>query len=1666
MKSLARKWSLALLVLASLTHNSQADSTVVFNEIMYHPSETEADREWIEIHNQMAVDMDISSWRLTGGVEFQFPEGTTVQGGGYLVIARNPEAVRQLTGLERVVGPMQGRLSNGGERLELRNNNDRLMDSVVYGVSGDWPVAPDGFGVSLAKRDPQSASGPSINWQASLELDGTPGADNFPVAIAAAEVELIPAESLWRLEKDGAAVGSDWTMATFSDAAWTLTPTPIHGGEAPAPGGTVRAIPTLYGTGLASDRSVLVPGTRDPHYTVTLSAEKVTPAPPAPALVIDGHPAWAANSSDSQWLGPVQPGTANVAAGNYRYQTTFDLSGFVPETARLTLNLAADNRLNSVVLNGVSMGISFVGFSEMSPDFLLTSGFRSGTNTLEFRWANDGGGANPGGLRVQARGTARSVSAPDSKLSPVRLTTHLRKIFLVAGNPRGKGLRLRATIDDGAVFHLNGREIFRHNLPAGIITPQTPALSNLPGIPSVIERTFPAGLLVPGTNLLAVELHQASDGLTDAWFEAELWARDVAGTEGSQVVLNEIGGAGAGFFVELANRGTSPISLAGWQLLVEGKQTAHFDFAPSTLLGATSLLSMTVEELGFQPSPGDRIALFSPGKTFIADALVIDARAKARSPDYQGSWRVPASATPGATNQFQFATAIVINEIHYHPRTGDDRGTWIELFNRGPLDVDLSGWRLDRGVQFSFPPATRLESGKFLLVAENPSRLRQSHPTLQVAGPFTNRLSRSGELLRLVDAHGNPADQLRYFDSGRWPANADGGGSSLERVNPWADSDAAEAWGASQSTPIGWSNFTYRAVATNTRGPTLWNEFILGLLDRGECLLDDVQVKESPDSSPISLIQNGTFENGTRFWRFLGTHQLSKVIDDPDQPGNHVLHLIATGPTEHMHNHLETTFTGNRSIVVGRTYEVSFRARWLSGNAQLNTRLYFNRAARTTVLPSLVNGGTPGATNSASKPNLGPTFTRFTHSPTVPKANQSVEVTAQARSPVGIQSARLFWSVNGSAWNQKAASVLEDGTVKASVPPNSAGSVVQFYLTATDTTGSSNAFPSRGAASRAFYAVEDGRAQKGRMHQLRILMTPQDNALLHAETNVMSNEYLGCTVVYDERESFYDMGVHLQGSQRGRFDGGRVGFTLRFPPDQLFRGVHDSLSIDRSGGYTGVGGDQDEIILKHALQHAGGLPGMYDDLVRVMPMRSDLTGTGLMILAKYGDEFLDSQFENGSDGNLFKLELIYYPTTTIGTVQDLKRPQPDDIAAVDIGDIGNDPELYRWFYLQENNRSSNDYSQVIALAKAMSRTGTPFDTETQRLMDVDMWLRAFAFQSLWGQVDAYPLDNPHNFIIYFRPSDGRALPFLWDMDYNFGAAANSPLNRTTGNAAKLLAIPGNQRLFLGHFLDLITTTYNTNYLTRWIDHYGTVAGQNFSGIRSYVDQRVKSVRSQLPAKVPFALTTNNGQDFMVTTPSVSIAGRAWIDIKRIQLGQSLEQPAFRWTTSTAWQSQIPLQLGTNRLEFLGYDFQGKVIATNIVNVTSTATGGVRDTDGDGMPDGWETQFGFDPAALDGTADDDGDGMSNAEEFLAGTHPRDRESLLTLGARRVGDTTELHFRSAAGRTYSLLSRDSLTSGQWIHEADVPAQAMDGDAKVTPTNAPLKPTKYYRIVTPRL
>lgn len=129
---------------------------------------------------------------------------------------------------------------------------------------------------------------------------------------------------------------------------------------------------------------------------------------------------------------------------------------------------------------------------------------------------------------------------------------------------------------------------------------------------------------------------------------------------------------------------------------------------------------------------------------------------------------------------------VVLSEIMYNPPTGSE---FIELQSiASPETTDLAGWRLAGGVSFTIPPGHSLGPGGRLVIARSPGQIPGS------IGPFSGRLSDRGELLQLLDASGEIIDEVHYADDGPWPSIADGGGPSLELVNPRLPNEHPEAW--------------------------------------------------------------------------------------------------------------------------------------------------------------------------------------------------------------------------------------------------------------------------------------------------------------------------------------------------------------------------------------------------------------------------------------------------------------------------------------------------------------------------------------------------------------------------------------------------------------------------------------------------------------------------------------------------------------------------------------------------------------------------------------------------------------------------------------------------------------------------------------------------------
>lgn len=141
---------------------------------------------------------------------------------------------------------------------------------------------------------------------------------------------------------------------------------------------------------------------------------------------------------------------------------------------------------------------------------------------------------------------------------------------------------------------------------------------------------------------------------------------------------------------------------------------------------------------------------------------------------------------------------LVISEIYYNPpaaQGADEVYEFIEITNPGANLVDLSGFRLIDGIEFTFPAGSSISPGSIVVVAADAFTYR--HLPVDVFEWDPGKLSNSGERIALIDANGALMDEVIFSDLDPWPLSADGDGSSLELLDAFSDNALATSWVAS-----------------------------------------------------------------------------------------------------------------------------------------------------------------------------------------------------------------------------------------------------------------------------------------------------------------------------------------------------------------------------------------------------------------------------------------------------------------------------------------------------------------------------------------------------------------------------------------------------------------------------------------------------------------------------------------------------------------------------------------------------------------------------------------------------------------------------------------------------------------------------------------------------
>ncbi|MDG1854047.1 MAG: lamin tail domain-containing protein [Verrucomicrobiales bacterium] len=1545
--------SITLLTLTLTDSHCSPDSVVVFNEVHYNPAGPEESTEWVELFNQMGIMTDVSGWRLDG-IEYTIPENTFIEPGGYLVIAKVPGPGQ--------IGPFSGNINNGGETLRLYNKGNRLMDELSFGDGGRWPAAADGSGTTLAKVLPYSANKPPENWAHSVQLGGTPGRTNFPSSseeIPTKKIKLINLNDEWRYNESGNDLGPSWSEQDHAlNDEWKS-----------GKGG----IGFESGTTIPLETRLNFPSRNDP-YVITYYFERefdlranqlsnldsliLRHAIDDGALIhINGKEVLRVNMPDGN-ISYSDLASENIEVDELSSEISVDISGLIAGNNLISVEVHQSRIGNSDIVFGLDLAANIIDSPESTDGGIIFNEIPAYSE--ENFWVEL---VNPNSSEVNVGGMVLSVNAdtekeysfPDQIIGPGDFLVldqekigfrpeNGEKLFLYspslesvldAREQTGR-LRGRAEQRNGSWLYPNKKtpgqkNIF--NLNESIVISEI--CYNPPALPAIppIAPTYENIPLVPINGNW--KMNRSETGLPNDW----------ANTNHALGGEWETGSAPIG-----RETGTLPVPLTtAWSQADYSSRLTTYYFETNFLVPATVfasaeeiLLTHMIDDGAVFYLNGTEIGRFNMpegpiNSQTIASPTVSNAKLETLSISL-GALRVGENRLSIETHQGSQSSSDIVFGASLEARLKITEGIegkpyrssnnqWIEIANKSNSPMNLGGWDFGDGVEFKFPEQTILDPGEHACIAARQKDFIQAYPDARLLGTFDGNLSRSGERIVLRDSNKNPVDDIRYHDSGRWSSAPDGGGSTLELRDLDADNFTAEAWSQSdESSRTKWKNYSYRGSASSSGGPdSQWSEFNVGLLNAGEVLIDDISVIEDPDGQAKQILRNSNFSDDTNHWRLRGNHRHSEIIEDPEEPGNKVLRVVATSGTGHMHNQMETTLLSR--VRNGTDYEISFRARWVSGTNLLHSRLYFNRLAHTTVIERPEHVGTPSAINTSSQENIGPTYYQLNHEPAVPNSGQTVRVSVKADDPEGINSMRLYYSVNGRSFKSLTMGI-KGGKYYATIPAQTKKSVVQFYVRGRDQEGALSFFPAAGPDSRALYKVDDGLAATNGWHNFRIVTTNADRDFIHKETEVMSNDRIGVTVIDRENDIYYDVKMRLKGSERARSQDPRVGYNFRFGSDQLYRGIHRSLAIDRSEG---VGSGQLEILFDIMIANSGGIVSRYYDFIKVLaPMDRHTRGATLQ-MARYDEVLMESQFGENGEGNLFEYELLYYPTTNSGA--GLKRPQPDGVTGTSVRNLGDDPEKYRWFFLKRNNKEANNFEPIMNYAKLFSRSGSDFEREVENVVNVDAWFRGMAYAVLSGAGDNAGAGSQHNGMYYAFP-DGRVMFLPHDMDFAFSSSrsitANPECSKLTQNEIR-------RRIYYGHLQDIITTTYNRSYMSKWTNHLKELdPSQNWNGHLSYVNSRSSNVLSQIRSIPEIQFSISSPSTIETQKNIVGINGKGWINVREVRVKGSDENLPLQWSDKNTWELSLPAAPGRQTFNLEAIDFSGQVIGNDSVTIISSA----------------------------------------------------------------------------------------------------------------------------------
>lgn len=1014
-------------------------------------------------------------------------------------------------------------------------------------------------------------------------------------------------------------------------------------------------------------------------------------------------------------------------------------------------------------------------------------------------------------------------------------------------------------------------------------------------------------------------------------------------------------------FIELYNHSNVEVDVSN-AFLSDNRSTNKFKLPAETRIPARGYLAFRQSELQFAlDSEGETIYLIDPTQTRVLDAVKFGAQengvSSGRSPDGNAVVRRLASVTEEARNSNWRANEVVINELMYSPISGDSDDEYVELHNPGASAVSLEGWQMTGGIDFTFPPNSSIPAGGFLVLGKNKARLLANYAQLNesnTVGDYDGSLDNGGERIALAKPDlvisTNEFEEVvtstifvvvsevTYKDGGRWGQWSDGGGSSLELIDPRADLLQPDNWADSDETTKGtWSTISVTGLLDHGMGGFDPNELQLVRQGAGEAMLDDIEVLQG---TTVNRVSNPGFESSLSGWQPLGNHSESVIATTGAATGSRALRIVSGGRGDTGPNQIDTAL--NSTLTIGQSATIRAKVKWLKGWPEIILRTKGSWLELFGIMEVPKNLGSPGLANGRRVNNAGPAIYEVSHWPVLPQGTTPALITARVSDPDAVNTVNLRHRVDGGNFTTTLMrddgtgvdAVAGDGLYSANLAPSGAGATMVFYVEAIDGSGALRRFPID-APVRENVVRWGLPIMSGTFPTYHVIMTSA-TAGEWGGSDPADNTYRNMTFLYSHGRAIYNGGVKHKGSP---WHGGAGDFFVVMPEDEPMLGVTDMALCS-----TGNAGDeptfQREQVAMWISRKMGG------NYLNRRYVKVYINGNEHRTLSEDAEEpngdYARSRVPERSDGDLYKVEDWFEYDNGGG------RGNVDATLQPFLSGGSYKTARYRWDWRKRAvEGSANNFTNLFNLVTAVNTTGSDYERQVEQQVDMRNWMRIFAMQRIVGNWDAYGLSRGKNAYIY-KGEGVRWEMFPWDIDFVLGFGSNGANDALWGSndptINRMFDNPTFQRILWQCYLEAVEGPLNpANYSATMDERYRILQANGIGAsspqeVKTYMDNRRQHIVGQMNAAnaANFAITSNNGNNFSTNRAVVRLNGRAPFAVYTIEVN-GVAHPV-RWTSVREWELTIPLTAVQNTLVITGLDRFGQLVAAATDTITITYTG--------------------------------------------------------------------------------------------------------------------------------